>query len=163
MQLIATTISEIPLQEILDQRKTVPSVEFPKDCELTLGYLALSEGTANISNLIELLSTSNWSHVAIVFCSPAEILSPDSSTENLEQKFRKINKKNWYCLDIQSTKTDVSLITWENFRKQKEATAAFALRPFIYDSKYPDHETLEILVKKYAKMPYKKSQLELIY
>ncbi len=163
MQLIAADISEILLQERPDQRKTVTSVGFPKDCELTLGYLALSEGTAKISNLIELLSTSNWSHVAVVFCNPAEILSPDCSTENLEQQFRKIDKKNWYCLDIQPEYPCVSLISWEDFRKQKETTASFALRPLIYNTKCPDNQTLESLVKKYEQMPYKKSQLELIY
>lgn len=152
------------LEEEITQLSIPNSIAFPKkeECELTLGYLALSEGISNISNLIELVSTSNWSHVCMIFCPPTEILKPDLHTNNFAEQFRNINKKNWYCLDIQPEYPDTRLLSWDYLIKQKENTASFVLRAFNYHSDYPEHETIEKVTSNYVGIPYKKSKLELL-
>ncbi len=130
--------------------------ELPKDPGLTLGYLALCEGTATVSDVIELGTVSKWSHIAMIFCNPDDI-------KCTAKELKKINKSNWFCLEanLDQAGNDVHLIPWNTFEEIEKEAAAVVIRPFIYDDSTPTYEQLKV-INEYIGIPYEKFITELV-
>jgi hypothetical protein len=162
---VELTASTTILEDILSGTKnektntlinTVSLKELPNNRNLTLGYLALCEGTATVSDVIELGTASRWSHISMVFCEPSHI-------KYTEKDLRKIDKTNWVCLDanIDQAGNDVHLIPWSTFEEIEKEAAAVVLRPFLYLANVPTYEQLKV-VNQYLGIPYEKFITELV-
>ncbi|MCX7342612.1 MAG: hypothetical protein NT128_00480 [Proteobacteria bacterium] len=157
----STTILEDILSGTKDSKtnttiKAASIKEFPNDQNLTLGYLALCEGTATVSDVIELGTVSKWSHIAMIFCEPSDI-------KFTAKELSKTNKSKWLCLEanLDQAGNDVHLIPWSTFEEIEKEAAAVVLRPFSYLSDLPDYNQLKI-INQYLGVPYEKFITELV-
>ncbi len=121
---------------------------------LTLGYLALRNGSGIVSDIIEIGTESKWSHVAMILCDPIDI-----SSNPIEA-----NKNSWYCFESNTDLGDnVHVIPWQDFIL-KESNNPIVIRPFIYENNttMPDYERVKLIVDKYVGRPYETHVSELV-
>lgn len=142
----------------IDPRLASTALEsVPKDLPLTLGYLALCEGTSSESDIIELGTVSKWSHIAMVLCKP----------DDVKLTFKDLsatNKASWFCLEatIDNAGKEVRLVPWSTFEETQKSAASIVLRPFTYPlNSAPNTEELKF-INTYLGLPYEKFITELI-
>ena len=157
----STTILEDILGGTKDSKinatiKAASFKEFPNNPSLTLGYLVLCEGTATVSDIIELGTVSKWSHIAMIFCEPNDI-------KFTAEELNKTYKSKWLCLEanLDQAGNDVHLIPWNTFEEIEKEAAAVVLRPFAYLSDLPTYEQLKV-INQYLGVPYEKFITELV-